>query len=415
LETYIARQPIFGPRRRVFGYELLFRSGLENVFSHADPTQATSKVMIDSFLLFNVSTMTGGKRAFINIPRDILLSEFIYLFPKELIVVEILETVDPDSAVIEALKRLKKAGYLLAIDDYVYSEKTAPFLEFADFIKVDFLKTPLEERKALPKRIHSKKTKLIAEKVETPEMYREGQELGYHYFQGYFFSKPNILAGKDIPGYKTHYLQILQEIHRPEMDFEKLEDYIKREVSIAYKLLRYINSAFFNLPNKIKSIKQALVLLGEEKVKNWMSLVALANMGEDKPEELAVWSIVRAKFCESIGPSFQLDRRGNDLFLMGLFSMIDAFLDRPLPDILQEIPIEGTIKDALLGEKNPLLDVYLYTLDYEKGSWEEIAEQQSKFAIEEYLPLRLYLEAVQWGQRCFPEAAQGTDLRSQKT
>jgi c-di-GMP-related signal transduction protein len=313
-------------------------------------------------------------------------------------VVEILESVEPDSAVIEALKKLKKAGYLLAIDDFVYSEKTAPFLEMADFIKVDFLKTPLEERKSLPQRIHSKRTKLIAEKVETPEMYREGLELGYHYFQGYFFSKPNILAGKDIPGYKTHYLQILQEIHRPEMDFEKLEDYIKREVSIAYKLLRYINSAFFNLPNKINSIKQALVLLGEERVKNWMSLVAMASMGTDKPEELAVWSIVRAKFCESMGPSFRLDRRANDLFLMGLFSMIDAFLDRPLPDILQEIPIEGAIK-------NPLLDVYLYTLDYEKGSWEEITEQQSKFAIEEYLPLRLYLEAVQWGQRCFPEEA----------
>ncbi len=403
METYIARQPIFGRRRRVFGYELFFRSGLENVFTHADPNQATSKVMVDSFLLFNIFTLTGGKKAFINTPRDILLSDFLFLFPKELIVVEILESVDPDSAVIAAIKKLKKAGYALAIDDFVYSEKTAPFLELADFIKVDFLKTSMEERKTLPKRIPSKKTKLIAEKVETPEMYQEGLELGYHYFQGYFFSKPKILTGKDIPGYKTHYLQILQEIHRPEMDLERLEDYIKREVSIAYKLLRYINSAFFSLPNKINSIKQALILLGEKRVKNWISLVALANMGKDKPEELAVWSIVRAKFCESMGPSFLLDQRADDLFLMGLFSLIDAFLDRPLPDILQEIPIEGSIKDALLGEKNPLLDVYLYALDYEKGSWEEITHQQSKFAIEEYLPLRLYLEAVQWGQRCFPE------------
>ena len=415
METYIARQPIFGRRRRVFGYELFFRSGLENVFSHGDPVQATSKVMVDSFVLFNIFTLTGGKKAFINTPRDILLSDFIFLFPKELIVVEILETVDPDSAVIAALKKLKKAGYLLAIDDFVYSEKTAPFLEFADFVKVDFLKTPPEERKSFPKKIQSKKTKLVAEKVETPEMYREGMESGYHYFQGYFFSKPNILTGKDIPGYKTHYLQVLQEVHRPGMDFEKLEEYIKREVSIAYKLLRYINSAFFNFPHKINSIKQALTLLGEKRVKNWISLVALANMGKDKPEELAVWSIVRAKFCESLGPSFLLGSRADDLFLMGLFSFIDAFLDRPLPDILQEIPIEGAIKDALLGEKNPLLDVYLYTLDYEKGSWEGITEQQSKFAIEEYLPLRLYLEAVQWGQRCFPEEASEGNPKSRKS
>jgi c-di-GMP-related signal transduction protein len=415
LETYIARQPIFGPRRRVFGYELFFRSGLENVFTHPDPNQATSKVMVDSFLLFNVFTLTGGKKAFINTPRDILLSDFLFLFPRELIVAEILESVEPDAAVIAALKKLKKAGYLLAVDDFVYSEKTAPFLELADFIKVDFLKTPLEERKALPQRIHSKKTKLIAEKVETPEMFQEGLELGYHYFQGYFFSKPKILTGKDIPGYKTHYLQILQEIHRPEMDLEKLEDYVKREVSIAYKLLRYINSAFFSLPHKINSIKQALMLLGEKRVRNWISLVAMAGMGADKPEELAVWSIVRAKFCETLGPSFQLDQRADDLFLMGLLSLIDAFLDRPLPDILQEIPIQGAIKDALLGEKNPLLDVYLYTLDYEKGSWEEIAEHQSKFAIEEYLPLRLYLEAVQWGQRCFPEEAPEDNPKSGKS
>jgi c-di-GMP-related signal transduction protein len=405
LETYIARQPIFGRRRRVFGYELFFRSGLENVFTHPDPNQATSKVMVDSFLLFNVFTLTGGKKAFINTPRDILLSDFLFLFPRELIVVEILESVEPDATVIAALKKLKKAGYLLAVDDFVYSEKMAPFLQLADFVKVDFLKTSLEERQALPQRIHSKKTKLIAEKVETSEMFQEGLELGYHYFQGYFFSKPSILAGKDIPAYKTHYLEILQEVHRPEMDFEKLEDYVKREVSIAYKLFRYINSAFFNFPSKINSIKQALVLLGEKKVRNWVSLVAMAGMGADKPEELAVWAIVRAKFCESLGPSFQLDQRADDLFLMGLFSLIDAFLDRPLPEILREIPIQGAIKDALLGEKNPLLDVYLYTLDYEKGSWEEIAEQQSKFAIEEYLPLRLYLEAVQWGQRCFPEEA----------
>ena len=164
-------------------------------------------------------------------------------------------------------------------------------------------------------------------------------------------------------------MRILREIHRPEMKFGRLGEYIKQEISLSYKLLRYINSAFFGLRNQITSIKQALVLLGEREIKNWISLVALAGMGDDKPEELAVQSIIRAKFCQVLAPYAGLAQKAEDLFLLGLLSMIDAFLDRPLEEVLREIPIDDEIKKALLGLASPLGKVYQFVRAYEKGDW----------------------------------------------
>jgi EAL and modified HD-GYP domain-containing signal transduction protein len=403
METFIARQPIFDAQRKVYGYELFFRSGLENVFRHPDPGQATSKVMADSFFLFNLNDLTGGKRAFINVPRDILLKEYMFFLPKEQVVVELLETVEPDPEVIQACQKLKQAGYLIAMDDFVYDERYEPLLEFTDLVKVDFLSTPEPVRKALFKKLSPLKVRLVAEKVETDQMLQEGIASGYSFFQGYFFSKPAIIVGKDIPGFKAHYFQLLKEIHRAEIDLKRLEDIIKQEVGLTYKLLRYINSAFFGLRSKITSVKQALVLLGEKTIKNWISFVALASMGADKAEELLVLTIVRARFCEMLAPYFNLSDRKEDSFLVGLFSLIDAFLDRPLSDILAEIPIDDPIKMALLGEPNRLRDIYQYTLSYEKAAWGQLDKPIIPPG-EETTPLSLYLDALKWGQAFYSES-----------
>ena len=403
LDSFIARQPIFDEHQSVFGYELLFRSGLDNVFRSSDPDQATSKVLTDSLSLFSMATLTGGKRGFINITRDILLKDYVFLIPNEHIVVEVLETIRPDAEVIEACRRLKEGGYLLAMDDFVYSEAYQPLVDLADFIKVDFLQTQDGERKGVMEKCRAKEVRFLAEKVENLKTFDEAREIGYSFFQGYFFSKPTVLTRKDIPKFKLHYLRILQEIHRPEMNFNRLGEYIKQEISLSYKLLRYINSAFFGLRNKITAIKQALVLLGEKEIKNWISLVALAGMGDDKPEELAVQAIIRAKFCQSLGPYAGLGRKTEDLFLLGLLSLIDAFLDRPMAEILKEIPVDDEIKKALLGGDGPLANLYQFVLAYEKGDWETMAKQRLQLGIDEAVPPRLYLSAVGWGQKCFQE------------
>ena len=401
MDTFIARQPIFDSRQRVFGYELLFRSSLENVFKHSNPDQATSKVISDAFFLFNISTLTEGKRAFINLTRETLLQEYIFLIPKESVVVEILENIEPDAEVIEVCKRMKRAGYLLAMDDFVYKEQNKPLLELADFVKIDFMSTSESERKALVKELAPLGIRLLAEKVETQKDFSEALEMGYSYFQGYFFCKPLVIKGKDIPGSKLHYFQVLQEIHQRQMDFRRLEQIIKQDVSLSYKLLRYINSAYFGLRNRINSIKQALLLLGQAEIKKWLSLITLAGMGTDKPGELVVHTITRAKFCESLAPHAGLLRRADDLFLVGMLSLMDAFLDRPLSDLLIEVPINDEIKGAILEKENRLGEVYDYVLSYEKGDWPRLNEQQVKLGIHENYPPQLYLNALKWGQEAF--------------
>ncbi len=406
MESFIARQPIFDARRNVYGYELFFRSGLENVFRHENPDQATSKVMVDSFFLFNLNDLTGGKRAFINVPREILLKEYMFFLPREQVVVELLETVEPDAEVLQACQKLKHAGYLIAMDDFVYEPRYEPLLEFTDFVKVDFLATPEEARKSLLQKISPLRVRLVAEKVETLEMFQHGIESGYSFFQGYFFSKPAILVAKDIPTFKANYFQLLKEIHTVGTDLNKLDEIIRRDVALTYKLLRYINSAYFGLPHRIKSVKQALVLLGEKTIKNWISFVALASMAVDKPEELLVLTIVRARFCEMLAPYFNLADRKDDSFLMGLFSLIDAFLDRPLSQILAEIPIDDPIKLALLGEPSRLGEIYQYTLSYEKAAWGDL-QKPIVTPDEDTTPLSLYLEALKWGQTFYTETKGG--------
>jgi len=316
--------------------------------------------------------------------------------------VELLETVEPDAEVLQACQKLKHAGYLIAMDDFVYEPRYEPLLEFTDFVKVDFLATPEEARKSLLQKISPLRVRLVAEKVETLEMFQHGIESGYSFFQGYFFSKPAILVAKDIPTFKANYFQLLKEIHTVGTDLNKLDEIIRRDVALTYKLLRYINSAFFGLPHKIKSVKQALVLLGEKTIKNWISFVALASMAVDKPEELLVLTIVRARFCEMLAPYFNLADRKDDSFLMGLFSLIDAFLDRPLSQILAEIPIDDPIKLALLGEPSRLGEIYKYTLSYEKAAWGDL-QKPIVTPDEDITPLSLYLEALKWGQAFYTE------------
>src|SRR6266516_4382848 len=288
MEVFVARQPIFDRLRNVFGYELLFRSGLENVFRHDDPDQATLKVINHSLFLFGLQELTAGTKAFINFTRDTLLSECATLLPKESVVVEVLETVEPDDDVVAACRSLKQAGYLLALDDFTMQSEANPLVGLADLIKVDFSLTNADERRYLVQTYTPRNIVLLAEKVESQEDFDQARAMGYSYFQGYFFSKPAIISGNDVPGFKLTYIQLLNEINKPEVDFKAVEDLIKREVSLSYKLLRYINSVAFSLRHRINSVGQALLLLGQSGIKRWGYIIVLADMGVSRPIELVI-------------------------------------------------------------------------------------------------------------------------------
>ncbi len=403
MDVFIARQPIFDREQNVFAYELLFRSGLENACRSNDLNAAASKVISDSLHLIGIETLTSGRKAFVNVTRDVLLEEYAALLPPDLTVVELLETIAPDAEVLAACGRLKQGGYQLALDDFVDGPQFASLVALADFVKVDVLATPRDERAAIVRRMAPRGIRMLAEKVETRAMFDDAAQAGYTLFQGYFFARPAILTSKDIPGYKLHLLRILQEIQQSDLDFFKIEEIIKQDMGLCYKFLRYINSAWFGWQERIESIRRALVLLGEKEVRRWVTLVAIAGMADDKPQELLVHAVTRARFCELLAPDAHLAPRAEELFLTGMFSLIDAVLDRPLRGLLKDLPISKDVKGALLGEPSPLAGAFECALAYEKGDWDAFAAKAHAAEIPETPCPRLYLEAVQWGRRCFEE------------
>jgi c-di-GMP-related signal transduction protein len=402
MEVFVARQPIFDRYRQLYAYELLFRSGLQNAFQATDSDRASVKVIADSFLRFGIQRMTGGKRAFINFTRDTLVKGYATLLPKELVVVEILENVEQDVEVFDACRELKRLGYTIALDDFVCEDWSNPLVHFADIIKVDFRATSARMRAELPSLIASRKIRPLAEKIETRGELDEAVELGYAYLQGYFFSKPLILSGRDVPGFRHRYLEVLQEVNRTSLDFGQIEAIIKREPSLTYKLMTYINSVAFGLRNRITSIRQALSLLGEDAVKKWASVVALAGMAQDQPAELVVNCLVRARCCELLAGPATLDGRASELFLLGLFSLLDAITGRPMAEVLRDLPLADDVKLALLGNRNRLRDVLNCLVAYEQAEWETFALYAAKLKVPEGEAARLYGEAVVWAGESLP-------------
>lgn len=397
-QVFVARQPIFDAHHRVLAYELLFRSGLENA---CDPSvsldKASSSTITSSFLVIGIDTLTNCKKAFVNLTRNLLIGDVPRLLPKKRVVVEILEDTVVDDELLRACRGLKNAGFVLALDDFVYDDSLRPLIELADIIKVDFLQTCGAERSRVIEQVGIPSIRFLAEKVETVEDFNEAVSMGYSYFQGYYFSRPQIMKGRDIPAGKVNYLRLIQEVNRPNMGFERLEDIIKHDLSLSYKLLRLINSSFFGFSTKIESLRHALVLLGEREIRKWASLLALTGLAYDKPRELVSLSVMRARFCESLAPAVGLRDRGSDCFLLGMFSLLDALVDRSLAAILRELPLAEDVRQGLLGSGNVFDGLLQLTLAYEKGQWLDVRAWSGRFGLSETVLPELYLQAVSWG------------------
>jgi len=397
IEVHVARQPIFDVSLNVFGYELLFRNNVMNSYDGLDGDQATYDVIANSFLIIGIETLTNGKKAFINFTTNSLKSNVPAMLPRELVAVEVLEDVIPDEEIINACKNLKKKGYLLVLDDFVFKPEYMPLIELTDIIKVDFRMTPRKERQEMIQRLSGYSIKFLAEKVETQEEFQDALEMGYSYFQGYFFCKPSILSSKNLPGYKTNYFHILQEINQPELEFKQIEAIIRRDVSLSYQLLKFINSSVFGFKGTISSLQQALVLLGQKELMKWISLIALKNIANDKPGELILESLIRARFAEKLAMSKMLKQQAPDAFLMGMLSHIDVLLDRSLHEVLDEISLTEEIKHALLETEHNLFSL-LYKLirSYERGDWKAYSGYVVEMGIDEREVMESYRESLVW-------------------
>ena len=392
---FLARQPILDRHQEVYAYELLFRDGIQDNCDGLDLELASTSVLDTSFLI-GLEKITEGRRMFVNCPRDFLLRGYVSLFPRDAVVVEILENIKPDAEIVEACQALKQDGFLIALDDFVDTPDWAPLVELADFIKVDFRLSAPEEQRALAARYARKGIRMLAEKVETLQEFSDGVKMGYSLFQGYFFCRPEIMQHKSLPAFKMAYLELLQAATAPEFDIGLLASQIKHEPSMTFRLLRYLNSAAFGLRSEIHSIQHALSLLGEREMRKWIAVVSVGVMADGKPGELMTVPLVRGRFCELLAPLAGLGHQSNDLFLMGLLSVMDAILGQPLDLILAELPVRQEIKEALLlrtGFYRNLLDV---AIAHETGDWNAVNTLLEVVGISKELVPSLYVSALGW-------------------
>ena len=392
---FIARQPIFDTSRNVFGYELLFRSGFTGGFTHTDGDQASSLLIGNTLTVFGLFALTGNTRAFINFTHNVLVEGHAFLLPQKNVIVELLEFIEPTPEVIQACRSLKEAGYVLAMDDFLYDLRLEPLLEMADIIKVGFRAASPEQCRTYASQFASRGKKMLAEKVETWQEWQDALDWGYHYFQGYFFSKPETLSGRDLPPSKLATLRLLQELGRSEMDFRRVEQILKQEPSLALKFLGYLNSALFGWQSRITSIRNAAVLLGQAKLQRWVSLFAIAGLCKDNPPELLVTCASRARFCEMLGQKAKLPN-DLDLFLVGLLSLLPPILGQPLEDLLSKLAVSPQVREALEGAETPLARIYRLVQAYELGDWQAVSALCQALGLDETLIIEPYMQSVTW-------------------
>lgn len=392
VDVLLARQPIFNRANEVYGYELLYRNSYENFYTGTDDNRATAELINNAYLLTQLADISGGKKVFINFSEDLLVEEIPTLMPKEDIVIEILETVKPTPRVIKACKNLKRYGYTLALDDFVYSPEFEPLIELVDIIKLEFT---MEKHKQEMIINRYKNNKLfLAERIETREEYEEAHAMGYHFFQGYFFSKPVIVSGEKEMKFNPVLLQMIAAIDDKYFDYQKATQIIERDVGLSYQLLKLVNTVGREAIYEIYSIKQALVRLGIDEIRKWLYVLLLQQVEAKELNELVANSLVRAKFMEQVAKHAKMSKKHLELFMLGLFSNIDKVLNKPMADCLDEIQLSRDVRQALLGVDNELTKILTCVEHFERGEWDILSERCS--FINEDDVMDQYIKAIKW-------------------
>jgi EAL and modified HD-GYP domain-containing signal transduction protein len=362
-DVFIARQPIFDRKLEVTGYELLFRGANQNVAVISDHDEATSTVVINAFTEIGLETVVGERRAWINVSRDFLLGGFARALPRGRVVLELLEDQVIDDELLESLADHRAHGYEIALDDFAGNEHMLPALPHVDIVKVDLLGRDLATVADDLKRLARHDLTLLAEKVETREEHEWCLEHGFDLFQGYFFCKPERMEARSVAPSRLSMLQLVAALQDERIEIKQLETLVTRDVALSYRLLRYINSAFFGLRREVDSISRALMLLGTANVKRWATLSIFASVDE-KPRELIETALVRARFCEIAG-----EGNKDQLFTLGLFSVVDALMDAPMEDVLASMPFPDEMRQALIKRTGPKGELLEVALSFERGEF----------------------------------------------
>lgn len=392
--SYIARQPILNSEQKTVGYELLFRDGPNNTFPDIDPELATNRLLSEHFLATHYSTI-GDKLGFVNFPYQSLVNLVPTLFPKDNLVIEILESCEPTAELLAAIKKMSKAGYIIALDDFVPRKEWLPFLPYTSIIKIDIRQYSLSKAETLIERLKDQNIVFLAEKVETYEEFELAKQVGFTQFQGYFFSRPQLIRRKQIkPSFLT-VVQLCKEISNPNINYDELERLISLDVTLSYKLLTFVNASYL-IRAEIKSFKQALVYLGEDRLRKFISLVAITSTQDDKPDSLYSLSIQRARFCELLLSDMNTNLDDGLGFLTGMFSLLDSLFDQPLEELVQKMPIDNLVKSALVTKHGTLGNILTLVKAYEAADWTTVIACRDKLALNDEMLAKYYDEAIKW-------------------
>lgn len=392
---YIARQPIFSADKTVYGYELLFRDGEANSFPNIDADEATSKLLLQHHLLLGVESITGNKPAFINFSADTLLHRFPTSINPNSTVIEILETVPASPQLLEVCQNLHSQGYKLALDDHDFDPKWDEFLPYITYVKIDVLQFNLLQISRYLRRIADYPLVLLAEKVETAEQFEKLKMMGFVLFQGYLFARPEMMKQKQLSSNKANLLALIAESSKTELDFDLLAGICQRDLGLSYKLLRFVNNSQFAARQPISSLKLAMVSMGEPELKKFIALLALANLADGEQDDRLTVALVRARFCDLLAQQKRLANNPPSAFLTGLFSNVHEIIEQPQPIMLEQLPLQTEIKQALLSQHGLLGQMLQLTLAFERGDWEKTLKLEQQIdGIAELA--EVYQEAVRW-------------------
>jgi EAL and modified HD-GYP domain-containing signal transduction protein len=386
---FVARQPIYNQNLEVLAYDLLFRYSETNEAGGIEAYQASAQVLLNTFVEIGLDKLVGNNRAFIRFSRGFLLLDYVKLFPSDRIGIEVKDIVVGND-LLEVVGALSVRGYTIILDDFIYHDDLLPLVELADIVKLDMSKmnrTELAEQVVLLKPLS---VQLLAKKIETRDDFDYCNNLGFDYFQGFFFCQPEVVQGRRMPANRLAMLQLISALQNPAVDYDEIEILISKDVALSYRLLNLINSAYYARTQKIDSIRQCLLLLGMKAIKTTVSLLLLSNI-DDKPHELLTTAMIRAKMSEQIAIEMGY-REAQKFFLVGLFSVLDALLDRSMRELLQNLPLQEDIHKALLGQEGILGTIKSCVLAYERGKWNEI----KALGLDDVLVIEAYLNAISW-------------------
>ena len=400
MKIYIARQPIFNSDKLLFGYELLYRNSNENRYVSVEEDRATRELTYNVLSEFDLYSLIKNKYGFINFDKESLMSDLPLFFDSQNIIIEILENTSMDQDLIDRVIFLKEKKYTMALDDFIDDGTYDNLLPYIDIIKVEYTLLSPDKRKNIVEKYGAGR-QIVAERIETEEDYINAMKDGYTLFQGYYFSKPIMVSKDKVNIAAASYNRLWKEVSKGEPDFNSLEEIIKVDVGLTYKLLYLINKTLYYRGNKIDSVKQALVRLGLKETKKWIMLLFLCDISDKNDDEFAKLSLSRAIFMEKIMDKINNNYMKNDAYMVGLLSLIDNILEEDILSIFNSLGLSETIKESFIDKKGILYDSLECLKEYELSNWDNVEKFNKNYNLDKDIISFIYLESLKYADEIF--------------